>query len=86
MTRRWAVRRCAARPCFAARPDPYLSRPYPPPPSSLCGAQVLLEFVGRDATGAFVGVGHSMAAQRMLARFQVGVLHPKDVIRIGAPF
>jgi cytochrome b involved in lipid metabolism len=46
----------------------------------------LLEFVGRDATGAFVGVGHSMAAQRMLARFQVGVLHPKDVIRIGAPF
>lgn len=53
---------------------------------SVCGAQVLLEFVGRDATGAFVGVGHSMAAQRMLARFQVGVLHPKDVIRIGAPF
>lgn len=46
----------------------------------------MLEFVGRDATGAFVGVGHSMAAQRMLARFRVGGLAPQDVIRIGAPF
>jgi hypothetical protein len=40
--------------------------------------QILQEFIGRDATDAFEGVGHSMAARASLARFRVGVIHEAD--------
>jgi cytochrome b involved in lipid metabolism len=44
------------------------------------GADVLLEFVGRDATGAFEGVGHSGQARRMLAGLRVGRLAGAEVL------
>ena len=38
------------------------------------GAEVVMEYVGYDATIAFRGVGHSRAAFRILEKFVVGVL------------
>lgn len=38
------------------------------------GHDVLLEHAGRDATIAFRGVGHSIAAIKSLDRFQIGEL------------
>lgn len=42
--------------------------------------QVIMEYVGRDATAGFEGVGHSKAARGMLAGFRVGVVTAEDVI------
>ncbi|GLV41540.1 uncharacterized protein CBL_06769 [Carabus blaptoides fortunei] len=44
------------------------------------GREVLLEYAGRDATIAFRGVGHSMAAIKALDRFLIGELPLKERI------
>jgi len=41
------------------------------------GEDVLLEYLGYDATMAFRGVGHSAAAYRMMEKYVIGIL-PKD--------
>ena len=38
------------------------------------GEEVMLEYVGYDATMAFRGVGHSQAAIRTMDKFLVGIL------------
>lgn len=44
------------------------------------GADVLLEYAGRDATLAFIGTGHSNAARRSLERYLIGELPPEERI------
>ena len=41
------------------------------------GEDVMLEYLGYDATMAFRGVGHSRGALRMLEKYLVGIL-PQD--------
>ena len=41
------------------------------------GQDVLLEYAGRDATLAFIGTGHSVAARKVLEKFIIGEL-PAD--------
>jgi cytochrome b involved in lipid metabolism len=43
------------------------------------GQDVILEYVGRDATSAFEAVGHSLQARGMLQKLAVGSIHPDDV-------
>jgi cytochrome b involved in lipid metabolism len=38
------------------------------------GEEVMLEYVGYDATMAFRGVGHSPAAMRTMKKFLIGIL------------
>ncbi|GMI91102.1 cytochrome B5 isoform D, ARABIDOPSIS CYTOCHROME B5 ISOFORM D [Hibiscus trionum] len=38
------------------------------------GEEVLMEWAGKDATQAFQDIGHSMSAQKLLLKYQVGVL------------
>lgn len=49
------------------------------------GADVLLEYAGRDATLAFVGTGHSETAKQMLSRYIIGELPVNEKIfqRVG---
>jgi cytochrome b involved in lipid metabolism len=42
------------------------------------GRDVILDYLGTDATTAFEAVGHSMQARRMLLRHRAGVLHADD--------
>ena len=44
------------------------------------GSDILMEFVGRDATMEFEALGHSSQALRMMAAHRVGQLAAKDVI------
>lgn len=44
------------------------------------GADVLLEYAGRDATLAFIGTGHSHAARKSLERYLIGELPPVERI------
>ncbi|XP_076764126.1 cytochrome b5 [Xylocopa sonorina] len=44
------------------------------------GADVILEYAGRDATLAFVGTGHSNSARGNLERFLIGELPPEERI------
>lgn len=38
------------------------------------GSEVLMEVAGKDATAGFDAVGHSKAAAKLLAKYQVGIL------------
>ncbi|KAK8584975.1 hypothetical protein V6N13_138917 [Hibiscus sabdariffa] len=38
------------------------------------GEEVLIEWAGKDATQAFKDIGHSKSAQKLLLKYQVGVL------------
>ncbi|GMI82683.1 cytochrome B5 isoform D, ARABIDOPSIS CYTOCHROME B5 ISOFORM D [Hibiscus trionum] len=38
------------------------------------GEEVLIELAGKDATQAFKEIGHSKSAQKLLLKYQVGVL------------
>ncbi|XP_042507112.1 cytochrome B5-like [Macadamia integrifolia] len=49
------------------------------------GEEVLIEAAGKDATKEFEDIGHSKAAQNMLAKFQVGVLQGFKVQEGDAP-
>lgn len=42
------------------------------------GMEVILEFAGMDATGAFEGKGHSDDAKQLLQKYHIGKLHESD--------
>ncbi|XP_076291077.1 cytochrome b5 isoform X2 [Lasioglossum baleicum] len=44
------------------------------------GADVILEYAGRDATLAFIGTGHSKAARLSMERYLIGELPPEERI------
>ena len=49
------------------------------------GEEVLVESAGRDATEAFVDVGHSTDAKELLQGYYIGDVHPDDqVVRTPA--
>lgn len=45
------------------------------------GGEILLDYAGKDASGAFEDVGHSASARYMLAEYRVGTLVAAD--RVG---
>jgi cytochrome b involved in lipid metabolism len=48
------------------------------------GEEVMLEYVGYDATMAFRGVGHSAAATRAMAKFLIGILPKHERLGFSA--
>jgi cytochrome b involved in lipid metabolism len=48
------------------------------------GEEVMLEYVGYDATMAFRGVGHSPAAMRTMNKFLIGILPKHERLGFSA--
>ena len=42
------------------------------------GEEVMMEYAGRDATVAFQGVGHSVAALQVLQEYLMGILPEEE--------
>jgi len=42
------------------------------------GSDVLYDYIGKDATSGFEGVGHSNQARKILQKYKVGILCSKD--------
>ena len=49
------------------------------------GEDVMLEYLGYDATMAFRGVGHSRTAARLLDKYLVGILPLEERLNLAGP-
>ena len=49
------------------------------------GEDVMLEYLGYDATMAFRGVGHSRTAARLLDKFLIGILPAAERLNLAGP-
>lgn len=48
------------------------------------GAEVLVQNAGKDATQAFLAIGHSESAKMQMMDYLVGILSPKDLATVQA--